>query len=395
MQPALRAAARDLPAPCGIIDLDAFDRNTAAMVDRAGGKPIRVASKSLRTCAAIDRILAHPGYHGILAFTLPEAILQARRGLDDIVLGYPVTHAPALQELREDADLRERITLMIDSVEHLDYIDAVTTSRAPLRVAIDLDVSFRPVEPFTRGRVHIGVRRSSLREAAPAALFARSILARPGYQLVGAMAYEAQVAGVGDGARTLNGLIKRGMRALSVPDIAARRAATIAAITAEAGPLEFVNGGGTGSLETTAAEAAVTELTAGSGFFSPGLFDGYHGFRHEPAAYFGLDVVRKPAEDIATLHGGGWIASGPAEQSRQPTIAWPEGLRYEPLEGAGEVQTPVRGPAARGLEIGDRVWMRHSKAGEVAERLNEFAVIQGGIIVATWKTYRGDGFALL
>jgi hypothetical protein len=74
--------------------------------------------------------------------------------------------------------------------------------------------------------------------------------------------------------------------------------------------LEFVNGGGTGSLEYTAADPAVTETTAGSGLLAGHLFDGYRAFTPAPAAAFALEVVRKPLDDIAVVLGGGWIASG-------------------------------------------------------------------------------------
>ena len=156
-----------------------------------------------------------------------------------------------------------------------------------------------------------------------------------------------------------------------------------------------MNGGGTGSLETTAADEAVTELTAGSGLLAGQLFDGYGAFAPAPAAAFALDVVRRPTADIATVLGGGWIASGPALGSRQPGVAWPTGLRMLGREGAGEVQTPLQGPRARGLAVGDRVWFRHAKSGELAERVNEYHLVAGDTVVGTLPTYRGEGKAFL
>ena len=65
------------------------------------------------------------------------------------------------------------------------------------------------------------------------------------------------------------------------------------------------------------------------------------------------------------------------------------------LEGAGEVQTPVRyaGPAA--LRLGDPIFMRHSKAGELCERFNELALVADGKIAGAAPTYRGQGMAFL
>ncbi|WP_125107528.1 alanine racemase [Gulosibacter massiliensis] len=395
MRASVRRAAASLPAPCGVIDLEAFDRNILAMAQRAGGMPIRVASKSLRTRAALERVLEHPGFRGILAFTLPEAIMLARDGHEDVVLGYPTTNRDALRELRSDAQLRERITLMIDAVEHLDFFDAVAPGPGVLRVAMEGDMSWWPAKPLLRGHLHYGVFRSSIREAAQAAAFARTVKARKGVQLVGLMAYESQVAGLPDAAHTPRGAAIRVIRQQSLADVPRRRGEMVAAVRDVVGELEFVNGGGTGSLESTSADPSVTEIAAGSGLFSPASFDRFRGFQHEAAAFFGLDVVRKPTAEIVTLHGGGWSASGKPGADRLPVIDWPRGLHYLHEEGAGEVQTPITGHAARGLEIGDRVWLRHVKAGELAERITDFAVVKGGIIEQFWKTYRGEGFAYL
>ena len=389
MRPDLRALGATLPAPAGLVDRDALDRNIAALAARAGGTPIRVASKSLRTRGALHRILEHPGYRGVLAFTLPEALWLAGRGIDDLVVGYPTADRAALRALADDAGARRRIALMIDDPAQLDLIPA-TNRRIPVRVCLDVDTAYLGV-PGLR----FGARRSPIRTPEQAAALARTIAARPGVELVGVMAYESQIAGVPDGARTARGQAIRMLRAASIAELAARRAAIVAAVRAEAPRLEFVNGGGTGSIESTAAEPAVTEVAAGSGFFSPALFDGYRGFRHEPAAFFGLDVVRKPAADVVTVLGGGWVASGTPGADRLPVPVHPAGLRYRAEEGAGEVQTPLVGRGARGLVVGDRVWFRHAKAGESAERLNGFAVASQGRIVERWPSYRGEGHAFL
>lgn len=183
------------------------------------------------------------------------------------------------------------------------------------------------------------------------------------------------------------------MQRRSAAELLDRRAAIVAALRDIA--LEFVNGGGTGSLELTASDQSVTELTAGSGLLAGHLFDGYRAFDPAPAAAFALDVVRKPAPDVATVLGGGWIASGPALESRQPRAVWPEGLRTAAREGAGEVQTPLRGDAARGLRVGDRVWFRHSKSGELAERVDRYHLIDGDARAGEAATYRGEGKAFL
>ena len=217
-------------------------------------------------------------------------------------------------------------------------------------------------------------------------------MSRPGLRLAGLMAYEAQIAGVGDDppGRPLYAQAVRFMQRKSAAELARRRAAVVAAVR-ELTPLEFVNGGGTGSLDGTAAEAAVTELGAGSGLYHPTLFDAYTGFTGQPAAMFALPVVRRPGPGVVTALGGGYLASGPGNQARLPQPYLPGGLRLDRDEGAGEVQTPLLGAAADRLAIGDRVWLRHAKAGELCERFTELHLIDGDEIVATVPTYRGEG----
>ncbi|MFF3028651.1 alanine racemase [Microbacterium sp. NPDC057944] len=387
--PRLSAATGHLPAPVAVIDREALRHNALDLLVRSGGLPIRVASKSVRVRAVLDAVLALPGFHGILAFTLPEALWLADTH-DDIVLGYPTVDRAALQRLFADEQAAARITLMIDDPVHLDVIDSVAGpgSRPEIRVAIDVDASLR--SPLLG---HIGVRRSGLFTAGEVAAFARKVVARPGFRLVGLQMYDAQIAGQGDAAGPDAPLI-RAVQARSRSELRERRAEIVAA-TAPIAPLEFLNGGGTGSLEFTGSDESLTEASAGSGLLGGHLFDGYRSFRPAPAAAFAFDVVRRPTADIATVLGGGWIASGPPVASRQPLPVWPEGLRTMPREAAGEVQTPLQGRAATTLGVGDRVWFRHSKSGEAAERIDAYHLVSGDEIIDELPTYRGEGKAFL
>lgn len=385
----MTGAVADVSGPVAAVHAGALRYNALDLVVRAGGVPIRVATKSVRVREVLDAVLALPGYRGILAYTLPEALWLADTH-DDIVLGYPTADRAAIAALAADERAAARITLMVDDLAQLDLVDAVAApgARPELRVAIDADASWR-----ASGLGHIGVLRSPVHEASEVAALARSIAARPGFRLVGLMMYEAQIAGQGDATGAGDAVI-RWMQRRSAAELLDRRASIVAGLR-DIAPLEFVNGGGTGSLERTASDQSVTEVTAGSGLLAGHLFDGYRAFHPAPAAAFALDVVRKPAPDVATVLGGGWIASGPALASRQPRVVWPEGLRMAPREGAGEVQTPLRGDAARDLLVGDRVWFRHAKSGEPAEHVDRYHVVDGGAVVADLPTYRGEGKVFL
>jgi D-serine deaminase-like pyridoxal phosphate-dependent protein len=387
------AATAELDPPFAIVDLDAFDANAAALVARAAGKPLRVASKSVRSRDLLRRVLDRPGWRGIMAFTVPEAIWLVRSGTcDDILVAYPSADRAAIREVAGDADLARAITLMVDSTDQLDFIDSLISppQREVLRLCIDLDASWKPAG------MHIGVRRSPVHSTQQAAGLATEIVKRPGFRLVGVMSYEAQIAGLGDAPRghPVRAVAIRAIQSRSMPELVARRTAVVAAVRALA-DLEFVNGGGTGSVAATAADTSVTEVTAGSGLYGPTLFDNYRSWRPEPAAYFALSVVRKPGPRMATVLGGGWVASGEANPNRLPSPALPDGLKLIPTEGTGEVQTPLTGPAAAALRVGDRVWFRHAKAGELCEHVDDLKLISGETAIGTASTYRGEGRTFL
>jgi D-serine deaminase-like pyridoxal phosphate-dependent protein len=377
----------ELDPPFGLVDLDAFDANAADLVYRAGGKPIRVASKSLRCRALIERVLKNPGFRGVMCYTLPEALWLHQMGVtDDLLVAYPTVDRGALRELAKRPDAREAITIMADSVDHLDFVDkALGADHPEIKICVELDTAWEPLK-----RVHIGTWRSPLRTPEDVATFAELVVKRSGFQLAGLMGYEGQIAGLGDNpANKIRGVALRVIQRRSAEELWRRRSAAVRRIT-DLSPLQFVNGGGTGSLESTSADPSVTELAAGSGLVGPLLFDAYRKFRPRPALLYALPVVRRPAPGIATLFSGGYIASGTGTKDRLPRPFLPSGLSLTGTEGAGEVQTPVRGAAADRLKVGDRVWMRHAKAGELAERVTEYHLVDSADSLTTVPTYRGE-----
>ncbi|MQY19942.1 hypothetical protein NRB20_30370 [Nocardia sp. RB20] len=379
----LHEATADLDPPLAALDLAALRANAADLVRRAAGLPIRVASKSVRCRAVLEEVLgagltASGGFAGIMGYALPEAIWLVRQGARDVLLGYPSVHRAALAELAADEVLRDSITLMVDDVAQLDLVrNAVGADRVRPRVCLDVDASLRI------GPLHLGVRRSPIRTPDQAARLARAALDR-GFEVVGVMTYEAQIAGLPDTNPAVR-LVKQ----LSAAEIAKRRVRVLDAVRSVVGELRIVNSGGSGSIEVSVASPGVTEVTSGSGLYVPTLFDGYRSFTPRPALYFAEPVLRRPARDIATVFSGGYIASGPAGNSRVPKPVWPSGLRLIGTEGAGEVQTPLSG--AGDLAIGDRVWFRHAKAGELCERFDTVQFVDPDGTRTTVPTYRGEG----
>jgi len=388
----LDAATAGLPAPLAVVDLDAFDRNAAALVRRAGGTPVRLATKSVRVRALVERAHAVPGVSGLMAYSLREALwlVETSPGAArDVLVAYPCVDLGALTELCRSPEALARTTLVVDCAEHLELVAAARAAAGDpaqdVRLCLDVDASLR-LGPGRRPWAHLGVRRSPVHTPDDAAVVADGAADTPGVRLVGAMFYEAQVAGMPDTSAAVR-LVKR----LSVRDLDRRRAAVVAAVEQRVGPLELVNSGGTGSVETSVADPTVTEVAAGSGLYAPGLFDGYRALGVAPAAFFGLDVVRRPSDRVVTASGGGYVASGPPTASRQPRPAEPGAFRLARREGAGEVQTPLEVPrGARAPRVGDRAWFRHAKAGEALERFDVVHLVQGDRVVGTVPTYRGE-----
>ena len=393
---AVSAWPEPIATPALVVDLDAFDANAVDLARRAGGTPIRVASKSLRLPGLVARALAADGFAGVLAFTVAEALWLVEHDIsDDVVVAYPSVDRAALTALVGSPRAASRITIMIDDVAHLDVIDALRASHAvPVRVAIDIDAGLR------WGGQAIGPRRSPLYDVGSVVALARTVIERRGFQLVGAMTYEGQVAGVPDkvpGQRARSAIVRK-IKERSIAQLQVRRAAIAEALASLAGQegfagLAFWNAGGSGSLESSAADPVVTEVTAGSGLLGSTLFDHYQSFSPTPAAFFGLPVTRRPAADVVTVHGGGLIASGVAGADRAPTPWAPAGLQLTGLEGAGEVQTPLVGVNAARLAIGDLVWFRHAKSGEPFEHGTRALLLQGERFVDEVPTYRGHGLA--
>jgi D-serine deaminase-like pyridoxal phosphate-dependent protein len=387
-------ATAHLDAPVAIVDLDAFDANADDLVRRAGGKPVRVASKSVRCRTLLERVLARDGFAGLMSFTLAESLWLARSGFDDVLLAYPSADRAAFGELANDPKLASAVTVMIDDPAQLKLIDDSRDGGSEVvRVCLELDTSLQ----MLGGRIRIGALRSPLRSPAQLADIARTVSERPGFKVVGIMAYEGHIAGVGDSVagRPFRSRAIRLMQATAKRELAERRAEVVRAVRAVVPDLEFVNGGGTGSVQYTAAEDSVTEIAAGSGLYVPRLFDNYTSFTGRPAALFAQPVVRRPGVGVVTVLGGGYPASGAPGPDRLPVPYLPEGLRYDPQEGPGEVQTPLLGSPADDLLIGDKVWFRHAKAGELCERFDALHLVEGDRVTATVPTYRGEGMTFL
>lgn len=382
----------EISLPALLLDLPAFEENCSQIARDGNGKKIRIATKSIRSVEVIKRILASNSvFQGVMCYSPEEAIFLSEKGLDDILIAYPCWDKKALATISILNSKGKHIICMVDAPEHVDLLNHIaeeTKGKFYLCMDVDMSTSFL--------KLHFGVRRSPLKDSSSVVKLARKIKPFQKIELIGIMGYEAQIAGVGDrvpSQRMKNRVIDF-LKKKSIKEIEERRIQVVHALRQEGFSLPLVNGGGTGSLQSTTKEDAVTEVTVGSGFYSPKLFDYYNDFLYKPALFFALPVVRKPAPHIYTCLGGGYVSSGPPGKDKVPQPVFPVGGKLLDSEGAGEVQTPVYYENET-LEIGDAIIFRAAKAAEICERFQEIVCISDQQVVDRYKTYRGEGVCFI
>jgi D-serine deaminase-like pyridoxal phosphate-dependent protein len=395
----LRDIFRGKRLPLAFVDIDAFDANVAYVAGKATGtgKTIRLGSKSMRCEPLMKRILEDSDvYRGFLTYTVEETKFLADKGHDDFIVAYPTVQPSDIELLVRLTQDGKSVSVMVDSPQHLRVLSASGESAGvTLSACLEVDLSYRPLGTQA---VHLGLRRSPIRTPEQALELAQQAALLKGVRIDCLMGYEGHIAGVNDDVpgQALNNFVMRTLKNMSVRELTSRRDAVVRSLREAGVELRLVNGGGSGSLVSTLADEAVTEVTVGSGFYASGLFHHFKEVKYQPSAFFALQVVRVPKPGMITCLGGGYIASGPTDASKAPLPVMPVGMQYLPLEGAGEVQTPLQlAPGTPEISLGDPIFFQHAKAGELCERFNELYLIHAGEIVDVVKTYRGEGMNFL
>lgn len=394
-----KRALAGVPLPAAVVDLDAFDRNVDLFVrflESSGGRhSIRLASKSVRVPALMRRVLDRGApFRGLMCYTPTEAEFLAQNGFDDLLVAYPTHQANDLASLRRVHESGKTIRQMVDSVAAAQHIAGAMQGVAkPFEIVLDIDMSLR----MARGGVHLGVRRSPIRSAQQVLDFFRAIAKLPSIRCRSLMGYEAQVAGIGDDNpfKRSTAPILNWVRSKSITRGADLRREITDVLREDGFEIELFNGGGSGSILSTAAEPWLTEVTVGSGLLCSHLFSYYRSLPLQPACFFVLQACRASDPGYVTCSGGGYIASGEPGWEKVPVPYLPAGLRLVSVEGCGEVQTPVRVPKGTKLAVGDPVLFRHAKAGELAEHFNSYRLVENGAIIDEVPTYRGLGQCFL
>lgn len=416
-------------APVPLVHEDIFRTNSETLwsIANSAGKRLRVATKSLRVPALIE-IVTGMGPHppSLMCYSVKEAAFlidwSASTGktakFNDILIAYPTVNTQDVLLAHRLTHAGHQVVLMIDSVSHINKITAILENvpeesrKTKLSVCMDVDCSLRFLG------LHLGAHRSPIHSAVEFEVLLLAVKKEESkLRLAGVMTYEAQIAGVGDASRHAPFLMNhaiRAMKSISKRHVRLLRANIHQILLHHGVKLDFFNGGGTGNLEEAASDPSLTEVTAGSGFMQPELFDYYLDNVCAPALTIALQVTRiqsshrsfkHPGEEIADViccQSGGFISSGPTKSDKAPSVFLPTGLSPFADEGFGEVQTPLkvgRSLQNQGLapKIGDYVLIRPAKSGEITERFPKILYISAETSSTqppqVLITYRGYGKA--
>jgi D-serine deaminase-like pyridoxal phosphate-dependent protein len=361
-----------IPLPALMCDINALEKNLQWLLSSTQ-KNIRIATKSIRSVEIIRYIQSRSTrFQGLMCYSLAEALWLKDLGFKDLLVAYPCVDAKWLNQLALDPS---EITLMVDQSQHLDLL-----GNRPLQIALDLNMSTQHLG------IYFGVKRSSLSRLEQVKTMLEHLKKYPLLKLTTVMGYEAQVAGVADLNKPLLQLLKK----LSTPKFIQFRQTAVELIKSYGHQLSYINGGGSGSLKVSESDECLTEITAGSLFYAPTLFDQYHDLHLTPALFYALPIVRQPESNIYTCYSGGFVASGAMGRDKYPQIFSPSSAEFLPHEGAGEVQTPIHYAGPHKLKLNDPIFLRHAKAGEVCERFNHIYAFKDQQ-VEIYPTYRGQG----
>ena len=384
-------AFQDLERPFAWLDLDALDANIDYVAAKTN-KPIRIATKSVRSVQLLRYIADRlPHVAGYMTYTAAETAYLLEQGFDHLLLGYPVMEPNAIKKCLQSIKQGKDVTFMVD---HLDQIKYLVDIAKPLDVIVPICIDINVSVDFRL--VYFGTKRSPLHSYETVAKLLSEIEGM-NVEIKGVMTYEAQVAGVADlPDLTVTSKVKsrviQQLKSKSLKKIEKIRNETISIIRHLHSP-SIINGGGSGSIDFTDV-LDVTEITVGSAFLAPALFDRYQSLNLKKASGFALAVVRQYNRETFVCHGGGYIASGAPGSDRLPSFYEEGRYSYLSLEGAGEVQTPIV-DKNQSLAIGDTVYFRHAKAGELGERFLTLHALRGSDYAGSYLTYRGEGQCFL
>lgn len=363
-------------APSAWLDMDALDHNITLVNQKTKSVQLRLATKSIRSIDVLHYIKdKSPNFIGLMSYAADESVYLLENGFDNILCAYPTLDMASVAATFDYTKQGATMIWMVDRPEHVDVLNEVGKIHdVVIDVCLDINMSM----PLPK--LYFGTKRSALMSIKDVKKLLKHIKKCRHINVSAAMGYEAQIAGLPEhlpGKALLSPAIRL-LKSRSQRQVSKRRRSIVEYLNKQGYTLKLVNGGGSGSMDFTSSQPEVSEITVGSAYYKPAYFD-YMDSMHEfqPAAGFVLPVTRQPEKGVITCHSGGFIASGATGADKAPVIHYPEYLSLLNDEGFGEVQTPMAISKAKKdgdtprFSIGDVVWCRHAKAGELCEHFNE------------------------
>ncbi len=229
-----------LNTPALIVEVDALERNIAAMAAFASAAGLRLRPHAkTHKCAEIARRQIEAGAVGVCCAKLGEAEALSAAGIDNILITSPVVGPAGVERL---VALASRSQGLMATTDHPDAVDALARTGANLTLLVDIDP---------------GIHRTGVANADAAVALARRIDAAPNLTFGGVQFYcggQQHIENFADRQAALT------ERTAYLADVVAR--------LSEAGLAPaLVTGGGTGSHAIDAQLGVLTELQVGSYIF--------------------------------------------------------------------------------------------------------------------------------
>lgn len=361
--------------PSAWLDMDALDHNIKLVNQKTHAVRLRLATKSIRSLDVLRYIKDNsPHFIGLMSYAADESLYLLENGFDNVLCAYPTLDMDSVAATFRYIKQGATMIWMVDRPEHIDMLNEIAKAHdMVIEVCLDINMSM-PLPAL-----YFGTKRSALMSIKDVKKLLKHIKKRSNIIVSAAMGYEAQIAGLPEHLprKALLAPAIRLLKNCSKKQVSQRRRSVIAYLKKQGYTLKLVNGGGSGSMDFTASQPEVSEITVGSAYYKPAYFD-YMDSMNEfnAAAGFVLAVTRQPEKGVITCHSGGFIASGAAGIDKAPVVHYPKNLSIINGEGFGEVQTPMiinktNSSNIPPPNIGERVWCRHAKAGELCEHFNE------------------------
>ncbi len=364
-----QGSRRALNTPALVLDIEALDRNIAAMAAfaRAAGLALRPHAKTHKSADIARRQIA-AGAVGVCCAKLGEAEALAAEGIEGILITSPIVGEPATARL---VALAARAPTLMAAADHPDAVAAIGAAAKAAGVTVTLAVDLDP-----------GLRRTGVATAEGVADLARRIADHPALRFGALQCYcgaEQHIEGYAERREA----IRARMEKLSAA-IEALRAAGLAP--------PIVTGGGTGTHAIDAELGVYTELQVGSYVFMDRQY-GVCALREDGRAPFETSlmvdarVISANHPQLVTIDAG--LKAFATEAGDPPILAGaPEGSVYRFMGDEHGAVVPPRGTAPP--KLGERVTLAAPHCDPTVNLYEAFHVVRGDTLEAIWPvTARG------